>query len=397
MQDLRAAARLAVTGGTAATGVVEQMHSTIAAGPVRRPSGPGPISGLVYRAIRDITRLAGTGIDRALAPVERLVADTAPGARRAAVIAALNGVVGDHLTETGNPLAIEMRICRDGQALVIDPDALRSVIPDPTGKILVLVHGLCTDDRFWLRNGHDYGESLARDLGYTAVYLHYNTGLHISANGREFSALLERVVRSWPVPVDEVALLGHSMGGLVARSACHWSELEAPAESPEPPTWRAKLTRLVCLGSPHHGAPLERGGNWLQVVLGVSRYTAPIGNMGKLRSAGITDLRYGTVLDSQWSGRDRFAPTGDTRETAELPGGVACYAVAATLSPEGKARPRGDGLVPVSSALGHHADPLLDLGFPAANQHVVTETGHLDLVGNDEVYHTLKDWLSAPA
>lgn len=363
------------------------MHSTIAAGPLRRPGpGSGPIRSLVYRAVRDITRIAGSGIDRALAPIERLVPDSEPGLRRAAAIAVLNGVVGDQLAETGNPLAIEMRFCRDGRSLDLDAESLRSALPDLGGKILVLVHGLCSNDHFWLRNDHDYGRSLALDLGYTPVYLHYNTGLHIAANGREFSDLLEQLVQAWPVPVDELVLIGHSMGGLVSRSACHHAESAGAG-------WRSTLRRLVCLGTPHHGAPLERGGNWLQVLLGVSRYSAPLVPLAKIRSAGITDLRYGAVLEDP---RDRFEPVGDSRQPVDLPSGVACYAMAATLSPEGVTRPRGDGLVPVASALGHHTDTRRALDFPTGHQHVVTETGHLDLVGNDEVYRILKGWLENP-
>ena len=380
-------ARLLTVSTTAASEVVESMHSTIAAGPFRRP-GPrsGPIRSLVYRTVRDITRLTGSGVDRALAPIERLVPDTEPGVRRAAAMAILNGVVGDQLAESGNPLAIEMAFCADGRALDLDAESLRAALPDLNGRILVLVHGLCSNDHFWLRNGHDYGRSLAADLGYTPVYLHYNTGLHIAANGREFSDRLERLVRAWPVPVAELVLIGHSMGGLVSRSACHHATDTA--------AWRSKLSRLVCLGTPHHGAPLERGGNWLQVLLGVSRYSAPLVRLARLRSAGITDLRYGAILEDA---RDRFEPGGDGREPVELPSGVACYAMAATLSPEGVPRPRGDGLVPVASALGHHTDGRLALNFPAAHQHVVTETGHLDLVGSSEVYRVLKGWLESPA
>ena len=392
VQDLRGAARLVILGTTATTDVVEQTHFTIA-GPPARLWRAGPIRGLVYRSVRDITRVVGTGLERALASAERLVTETAPGPRRAAVIAALNGVVGDHLAETGNPLAIPMRFCRDGEPLDIDSAALSAAIPNPTGKLLVLVHGLCTDDGFWLRNGHNHGEALARDLGYTPVYLNYNTGRHISENGREFSTLMDQLVRAWPVPVEEITVMGHSIGGLVARSACHYAEQSSAEQSGA--QWRSRLTRLVCLGSPHHGAPLERGGNWLQVLGGISRYTAPIASMGKLRSAGITDLRYGAVADTHWSSRDRFEPSIDDREPVPLPADVACYAIAATLSPEGKSNPRGDGMVPVASALGHHRNPLLALEFPTVNQHVVTETGHLDLVGSAEVYDVLKDWLSS--
>lgn len=388
IRDLRGAARLAVVGSTAATEVVEAVHTVVA----QRRVNPRqrPVSGLVYQSIREITRIAGEGIDRALAPLEVRVAENSPGAARAKLIATLNGVVGDHLAETDNPLAIHMRFCRAGAPVALDAASLRSAIPEPSGRILVLLHGLCGNDRDWLREGHNHGEALARDLGYTPIYLHYNTGRHISENGREFSALLERLVQEWPVPVEDLALLGHSMGGLVARSACHYSE-QAPVSQ-----WRPTLTKLVCLGTPHHGAPLERGGNGLQRLVGVNRYLAPLGRLGKLRSAGITDLRYGAFLDEHWAGHDRFAPTGDTRDVVDLPTGVACYALAGTMSIRGRRHPLGDGLVPVASALGHHRDPRRALDFPAENTHVVTETGHIELLGNTEVYRTLKNWLAAP-
>lgn len=364
--------------------VVEEVHSTI--------TGRGaPMSRPVYRRIREVAKLAGVGIDRALAPLEKRFAGSAPGDKRAAVIAALNGVVGDHLADTANPLAITMRFCREGEPLDLDPDSLRAAIPNINGKIVVLLHGLCGSDRVWLRDGHDHGEALARDLGYTPIYLYYNSGKHISENGREFSALMEHLVQAWPVPIDDLVLFGHSMGGLVARSACHYSE------QPPAARWRSKLTTLICLGTPHHGAPLERGGNGLQTLAGISPYIAPLGRLGKLRSAGITDLRYGAFLDSHWAGRDRFEPTGDTRDAVDLPDGVKCYAVAGTMSIRGRRHPLGDGLVPIASALGQHQDPSLALDFPVENTHLVTETGHLDLLGNAEAYEVIRDWLAAAA
>ena len=127
------------------------------------------------------------------------------------------------------------------------------------------------------------------------VYLHYNSGRHVSENGREFAALLEQLVAGWPVPVDELVIVGHSMGGLVARSACHHAEAQGQA-------WLASLTKLVCLGTPHHGAPLERGGRWVDVLLGLSPYVAPFARLGKARSAGITDLRFGNLQRRRLAG-----------------------------------------------------------------------------------------------
>jgi len=300
----------------------------------------------------------------------------------------LNGVLGDHLADSGNPLAIEMQLRRDGRPLELDAAALQVAFPQATRRLLVLVHGACGSDRQWERRGHDHGAALARELRYTAIYLHYNTGLHVSANGRAFAALLEQLVAAWPTHVDELVLLAHSMGGLVSRSACHFGEVERHR-------WRRKLRALVCLGTPHHGAPLERGGNWVDVLLGVSRYSAPLARLGKIRSAGVTDLRYGNVLDEHWARRDRFSHRRDDRVPLPLPKGVRCYAIAATTSARGAAgKLRSDGLVAVESALGRHARPELTLGFPKAHQWIAHGANHLELLDRPEVCAKLCAWLS---
>ncbi len=377
VDDLRGAGRLAVEATQGVTALVEAMHATIAGGPaiLGQPlAGPAKLAtGLVYGAVRGATALVGAGIDRALAQLGPLLGAGVPGAERDAVLAALNGVLGDYLLETGNPLAIEMRLRPVGE---------------PTSRILVLLHGSSMNDRQWAQHGHDHGAALARELGYTPVYLLYNSGLHISTNGRAFASQLERLVASWPVRVDEVVLLGHSMGGLVARSACHAGADHA---------WRSRLRALITLGSPHHGAPLERGGNWIDRMLDISRYSAPLAKLGKIRSAGVTDLRHGNVLDEHWQGRDRFEHRTDDRVPLPLPAGVRCYAVAGTLSPGPGVRLRGDGLVPVASAHGIHATPALTLGFAEAHRSIAYGTGHIQLLASPAVHDTLRTWLAAPA
>jgi len=343
VEDLRGASRLAIEATTGVTDLVEAMHNTIAGGPaiLGRPLARpvGLVNGIVYGTIRGVTKLVGASIDLALGQLAPLLGESAPGPEREAVLAALNGVLGDYLTETRNPLAIEMRLRHGGHALELERAALREAFPDAGGKVLVLVHGSSMNDRQWSRAGHDHGAALARDLGFTALYLHYNSGLHISTNGRAFAMLLERLVAEWPVPLEELVIVGHSMGGLVARSACHAGEA---AEH----VWRKKLHRLVCLGSPHHGAPLERGGSWIDVLLGVSRYSAPLARLGKIRSAGVTDMRYGSVLDEHWQGRDRFAYATDPRSLLRLPDDVACYAIAATLAPDAASKARDGSPTP---------------------------------------------------
>ena len=271
----------------------------------------------------------------------------------------------------------------DGVA--IDLTALDGV----SGRIVVLVHGLCMNDLQWQRGGHDHGALLQRERGYTPVYLHYNSGLHISENGRTFAGQLEALVRQWPVLVEQIVLVGHSMGGLVSRSACHYGALAGH-------DWLRLLDKMVFLGSPHHGAPLERGGNWFHAISELSAYTAPFSQLGKIRSAGITDLRHGSLLDADWEGKDRFASDGTLPQAVPLPSHVACHAVAAVIGKDAQAlsaRVAGDGLVPLDSALGVSDDAARRLAFAPERQAVVYRTNHMALLDSPEVGRLLLDWL----
>jgi hypothetical protein len=346
------------------------------------------ITGFVYRSVRGVTGLVGGGIDAILGRLVPLFGTSPPSPTREALVAALNGVLGDYLAETANPLAIAMRFRRDGVPLPMEREALSAAVPACTDKLLVLVHGLCLNDLQWNRRGHDHGAALARDLGYTPVYLHYNTGLHLSQNGAQLAKALEALVRQWPVPLRDLAILTHSMGGLVARSACHYAAAGGHA-------WLRQLHALVFLGTPHHGAPMERGGNGIDTLLGASPYSAPFARLGRIRSAGITDLRYGNLTHEDWQGRDRFA-RGDRRRFVPLPDSVRCYAIAATtakrLPAPGRTLP-GDGLVPLASALGEHVKPELALHIPKSRQWIARGCGHLDLLGSPAVYRRLRRWL----
>lgn len=394
--DLRGAARLVTDATTGLTDLVEALHARIGRLPgLGAPPADGRtrgVSGVVYRSVRGATRLVGGSIDALLGLLEPALADDdrAAGAEREAVVAALNGVLGDYLAATANPLATPMAWRRDGRPLVLERAALSAALPQAGARLLVLIHGLCMNDLQWRRDGHDHGADLAQALGWTPVYLHYNSGLHVSINGRQMARELERLVDQWPRPLERLALLGHSMGGLVARSAVHQAT-EAGLR------WPARLEDLVCLGTPHHGAPLERAGNWIDQLLGAAPYAAPFARLGRLRSAGITDLRHGLLLDEDWVGRDRFARGAASSHPVPLPAGVRCGAVAASLGQQDgdlKARLLGDGLVPLDSALGRHPDPARTLAFAADRQWVCHGTGHLGLLSSAEVAARLRLWLA---
>lgn len=382
LDDLRGASKLAVEATRGVVGLVEAMHRTIASGPaiLGKPlEGPATaLTELVYGHIKNVTEVVGAGIDGALGLLAPLLGESAPGPERELVLAALNGVLGDYLAESKNPLAITLSLRRGGHDLTLAPEALKAAIPEARGRIVVLVHGSCMNDQQWLRGGHDHGACLEQDLGFTAVYVRYNSGLHISTNGRALAAALEALVASWPAPITELCLVGHSMGGLVARSAIYYGA-------------SGLVGRVVCLGTPHHGAPLERGGNWIDAMLGVSRYSAPLAQLGKIRSAGVTDLRYGNVIDEHWAGRDRFEPGPDPRVPVPLPEDVRCYAIAASTDAALGPSLAGDGLVPVDSALGQHQVAERDLAFEA--RWIGLGMDHLALLERAEVYQVLAGWL----
>jgi pimeloyl-ACP methyl ester carboxylesterase len=374
--------------------LVETMHANIAYAPgVLGPStsvATHGITGLVYRSIRGITRLTGSGLDAVLGQLIPLFGKPGSSPEREGLLAALNGVLGDYLASSNNPLMIPMGMRRDGQPLDLTASSLARAIPQPRNTILLLVHGLCLSDVQWQWKGHDHGAHLASDLGYTPIYLHYNTGLHISTNGRAFAVMIEALLRHWPVPVEQLVIVGHSMGGLVTRSACHYGALAGHA-------WLRRLHTIVFLGTPHHGAPLERVGNWVNVMLGANPYTAAFARLGKVRSAGITDLRYGNLLNEDWADRDRFAHVSDQRRSVPLPGSARCYTIAATTGKTAgdmRGQLLGDGLVRLHSALGYHVNPSLAVPFPESQQWIGYDMNHLDLLHRREVYEQIRHWLT---
>ncbi|MDI1246255.1 MAG: alpha/beta hydrolase [Rhodoferax sp.] len=397
--DLRAVTLLATQATTAVTRMAEGVHQSVWRS-LGAPSGATPdqargLTGLIYKSITGVTQRLGQGAATALARLEpllqRIESQGEESLERAAVLAALNGVMGDRLRAAGNPLATPMTLrCNNKVVTGSEPPKATEV----TGKVLIVIHGLCMNDRQWTSQ-HDglpvnHAEALRAALGYIPVYVRYNSGLHVSENGHLLAQQLDHLVHCWPVPVTELSVLAHSMGGLVARSALASATATAL-------TWPALLSNIVFLGTPHHGSPLEQAGNWVDVILGSTPYSRPFAKLGQLRSAGITDLRYGHVLDADWQGHDRFRRKPDSRVQLPLPVGVACFAVAATTAAKRSPvadRLLGDGLVPLPSALGENDTPSRTLLFAKANQMIVYRTSHLALLTNPAVTRQVLAWLT---
>lgn len=377
--------RLTIDAVLAITDIVESLHKRISPLSTKKSltekeqlSG---ISGLVYRNIRNLTAVVGKSIDTPLAAISKTLASQPDSGSSQALLAALNGVLGDYLLLRDNSLAIPMHFRRDGQ--VLNDAQLLEVINQSNGKLLIMIHGLCMNDLQWCRNGHDHGAELANELGMGAIYLHYNTGRHISDNGKQFADVLESLVTLTDKKL-EINILAHSMGGLISRSAFHVAENSDHK-------WPERLKKLVFLGTPHHGAPLEKAGNWIDLILGAHSYTVPFARLVKVRSCGITDLRYGNVQESDWHTTERFEFSGDQRLPLPLPENVPCFAIA-TSAKESTRYPLGDGLVRIKSALGEHPNPAFDLCIPDSRKWVGTNINHMQMLSEPKVYQVLKTW-----
>ncbi len=392
LSDLQGATRLATSATLALAALVEALHARIASVPgLRGPEQTSGITGLVYKSVRGVTHVVGGSVDALLNALIPWLQPVGTGStstpERDAVLAVLNGVLGDHLAATGNPLAIPMSLRYQGRALPLEPAALRTALPTDSRRVLVLLHGLCMNHHQWKRDGagtsegKDHGAALAQAAGYTPLYLHYNSGLPVHVNGAAFAQQMQALLAAWPQPLQRVVLLGHSMGGLVVRSALHQAAAEGQA-------WTKQVDDAVFLGTPHQGAPLERAGHWVDLILGAAPYAAPLARLGGVRSAGITDLRHGNLLEG---------PPNSLPVHVPLPVQPRCYAIAGTTGAREKDlkdRLLGDGLVPLGSALGRHANAARQLAFLPERQMQVMQTNHMALLSSPEVAAALLRWLA---
>jgi pimeloyl-ACP methyl ester carboxylesterase len=226
------------------------------------------------------------------------------------------------------------------------------------------------------------------ELGFTPLYVRYNTGRHISENGRELAELLEELIQAWPVPVDEVVLIGHSMGGLVGRSACHYGADSACV---------AKVRHVFTLGTPHRGAPLEQVTNAATAALARLPETRPLAKALNIRSVGIKDLRYGYLVDECWMDQDCDAYLRNTSKEIPFLPTARHYFICATLSREADApvgRIIGDLLVLRPSAWAHEGRGKR-MQFPIEHYHHIGGANHFDLLNHPAIYAQIRRCLSS--
>lgn len=409
------------------TNLVEKTHATVARRAIELYAPIEPIA-TPARAVHAIHSASAAGVYATIRAVNRLVHGVANAGTEIAVTATpeipaapttplrsdaagtlpwlidhaegvLNGFIGDKLKSRGNGLHLGMGLRHHGAPLAAERAALEQALPDATRKLCVFVHGLsCTEwawslyaDRYYGDPTVNFGSLLASELGFTPLYVRYNSGLHVSENGRALSELLKEIVAQYPVPVEEIVLIGHSMGGLIARSAAHYGARDSAP-------WADRLRHVFCLASPHLGSPLEKAVNLLSGLLRSipSAGTEVPAAVLDTRSAGIKDLRFGYTVDEEWLDRDPDAVLEDNRVDLELLDGVGYYFIAATISDDPRhplGRLLGDLLVRLPSAAGYAPEPTRRIAFSSGR--VFGGMHHFHLANHPDVYDVIKRCLEA--
>jgi pimeloyl-ACP methyl ester carboxylesterase len=400
--ELSALAELAAGGFGGAVTRVQELHEAIADrsfGPTQAATRGAPraahdaIAGSVYAAVRGAGTLLGAGLARTVraAGGGPRISDH-PRGRLAQ--GALNGLWGDRLEDAASALAVPMAVRVGGRDVPFDRAALAAAFPAATARPVVFVHGLMESDAAWsIRAAERDGTYFSRvlpDVGGTAVTIRYNSGLHVSENGRRLAGLLEALADAWPVPIERLALVGHSMGGLVVRSAGH-------AATARGDRWPALVDTTISLGTPHLGAPLEQATHVATWALGTLPEGRPIAAVLGARSAGIKDLRHGRLVDAEWETLDPDALRGFERAEVPLLEGARHHVVAATLtsSPDHPfARIIGDLLVLTPSAHGLQGRRRV-VAFEDESCRHVGGHDHFDLLNSPALDGLLRAWLAA--
>lgn len=403
VDDWRGLADLFLLTTERITAPVEGVHRAIAtrwfglAGSSLAPVGNGylAITGWIYRSVRLTGAVLGAviGIGADVANRRGRLRPLWSSPRGSGVQAVANAVWGDHLEQRSSALRIEMGL-RDisGSPIGSNPAALAGAFPDPTDRLVVLLHGLGETERCFQQDA-DAGESsnglgavLAAD-SFTPLPVRYNTGLSVPDNGRMLAALLDTIYRNWPVPVDEIALVGNSMGGLVARSASYAGRAAGHE-------WVDATRHLVAIGTPHLGAPLEKGTELVSQGLRIAPESRPIGEFLDQRSAGIKDLRSGTIRDVLEQGRAEAGSADGAVIETPFPEHIQQHFCAGVITEE-PGHPigvlAGDLIVRTTSATGRGRRRTID----ANHVRIIGKRRHSDLAGDTTVHHQVREWLAS--
>ena len=403
--EIRDAGKIAGTMLGGGVELIEDLHMAIAKrsfGPPRPGARSAQIAhdrtantvyGILAGASRAMPRLAASVVAARVSPTASPLGASPAGN---ATVGALNGMWGDRLADSSSSLAFDMTVRHRNENLALTVESVGTAFPAATGRLAVFVHGLCETDDSWRPSSSkqrktgafDFGERLTADTGSTPVHIRYNSGLHVSDNGAALDRLLDDLIAVWPVPVSDVALIGHSMGGLVARSACHQGAQRNAS-------WIDHIHHVVCLGTPHLGAPLERGTNAVSWILDRIPETKGLARMLNARSVGVKDLRFGSLLEDDWKGVDPDEFLTDRCNEVPFLSNVTYYFIGVTVT-RNKHHPLGmlvgDLLVQFPSASGNGGRRTIPFGID--NGQHLGGLNHFDLLSHPDVYEQLQHWLA---
>jgi hypothetical protein len=281
-------------------------------------------------------------------------------------------------------LVVRAACTQHGRTLPTEPAALVAALDDPTDRIVLLVHGLAETTAAWGWWSTDdegaavptYAERLCA-VGWTPLEVGYNTGLPVARSGEELSALVAALVAAWPGPVAEIALVGHSMGGLVVGAACVAGTTGTTGTTgrTDASRWTDLVSHVVTLGTPHAGSWLARGAHALSGTAARRPETRGLASFLDLRSPGIRDLTRG------WRAEPELLPT-------LLPHARHAFVTAGLGRPWD--RLVGDGLVHARSA---DAPGRASADAPNVVVRHHPGVGHLRLVHHPAVADDLVEWL----
>ncbi len=308
-------------------------------------------------------------------------------------LSVVNGVIGDSLEKSKIGIAIKMRLYSTNQPLILTKKSLSKMKLPDSGKICILAHGSCGSEKGWNFKDNtfsNYGSLLEKDRGFTPFFLRYNSGLHISTNGKRLSNSLEKLVRHYPTKVSELVLVGHSMGGLLFRSACYYGQKNKKR-------WVKLVRKIFYIASPHLGTHFEKLGKLTTALLNLipNPITKAIVSLGDLRSAGIKDLRHGYIIDEDWRKKNADNLFYWHENRTPLLKKVNHYLICGTLSKVADSkmgRLFGDGLVHPASGTGRGLISSNNIPFLKHHCKIISGISHAHLQRSRRVYEQIREW-----
>ncbi len=377
IDDFKGLNQLAKEGILGVVDVVDTVHQSVSSlgGKLNDTQQTTGLTGFIYRGVRASARISYNTINFALSRFTPLLPDVLISKRRNHWVSVLNGIIGDHLAASDNPLALDMTLVYEGQEITAQQAAI--LWSNLNCKPLLLIHGLCMNAQSWQQKDHNHAEGLATGGQYLPIYLNYNSGLAIADNGQKLAHLMTDL-NILLAEQQKLNVLAFSMGGLIFRSALQVADEEKSL-------WPQRIDKLVFLGTPHYGAMLEKTGHFMEYLMKISPFSAPFAQLTQSRSQGIKDLRHGRISDKV--------------TTARIPRHIKSYAIASTVKKDDEAVHKkivGDGLVTVHSALGRHKQKSRHIGIPKNHQITVPHVSHLGLLSNKEVCKHLETIFNSP-